>query len=335
MVEPMVRPMARIAVLCAALGAVATTVAAAPCDELPARVNAHGPRELSAMWRQLGVRSRLFESAATASLRATRRDLGRPDPRESVLVLDIRDRAGEDWQHLVFLQSPGRCRFVGAVDAPGQGGEPPKLRLVRLPVGQAGLAVRARVRGGTGLALYRERWYSIDDNMGGLERAPHTPPRSGRPGEPGPPLDLARVLDYPAEGHMVGWPSTFDRSFSTRVYPGEGPEEVRIDFVASYTSGSYVYWMPVEPLFTATRTAVYTWKPHERRFVLDPVRSDVDEDEIEGIFYDAEEQFLRHNVRDLAPLAGRANERQRTWLRHFLDTVADSPEKRAVMENLR
>lgn len=134
---------------------------------------------------------------------------------------------------------------------------------------------------------------------------------------------------------MVGWPSTFDRSFSTRVYPGEGPEEVRIDFVASYTSGSYVYWMPVEPLFTATRTAVYTWKPHERRFVLDPVRSDVDEDEIEGIFYDAEEQFLRHNVRDLAPLAGRANERQRTWLRHFLDTVADSPEKRAVMENLR
>jgi hypothetical protein len=93
--------------------------------------------------------------------------------------------------------------------------------------------------------------------------------------------------------------------------------------------------MPVEPLFTATRSAFYTWKRTERRFVLDPARSDLYDDEIEGIFLDAEEQFLRHNVQELAPLAGRANERQRTWLRHFLDSVTDSPEKRAVMENFR
>ncbi|MGH7334558.1 MAG: hypothetical protein ACREKS_17810, partial [Candidatus Rokuibacteriota bacterium] len=161
----------------------------------------------------------------------------------------------------------------------------------------------------------------------GLERAPQT--------IVGP---LPRVLDYPARGHMIGWPSTFDRSFSTRLQARGNTgatDEVRIEFTASYTSGSYIYWMPVEPLFTATRTAVYIWRGEARRFVLDPVRSDVDDDEIEGIFHDAEEQFLVHNVRDLAPWAGHANERQRAWLRHFLDTVVDSPEKRAVMENLR
>ncbi len=137
---------------------------------------------------------------------------------------------------------------------------------------------------------------------------------------------------------MIGWPSTFDRSFSTRLQTREGVEgidEVSIEFTASYTSGSYIYWLPVEPLFTATRRAVYVWKREARRFVLDPARSDVDDDEIEGIFQDAEEQFLVHNVRDLAPLAERATEQQRIWFRHFLDMVADSPEKRAVMESLR
>ena len=192
--------------------------------------------------------------------------------------------------------------------------------------------------------------------MGGLERAPQAPRRSDRPGKPEPALDhtrderglerapqkiaglVPRVLEYPARGHMIGWPSTFDRSFSTRLQTREGVEgidEVSIEFTASYTSGSYIYWLPVEPLFTATRRAVYVWKREARRFVLDPARSDVDDDEIEGIFQDAEEQFLVHNVRDLAPLAGRATEQQRIWFRHFLDMVADSPEKRAVMESLR
>ena len=72
-----------------------------------------------------------------------------------------------------------------------------------------------------------------------------------------------------------------------------------------------------------------------RRFVLDPVRSDIYDDEIEGLFHDAEEPFLRHNVQELAQLAERANDGQRAWLRHFLDSVPDGPEKRAVMENLR
>jgi hypothetical protein len=196
---------------------------------------------------------------------------------------------------------------------------------------------------GTGLALQREAWYLIE--MGNPAPTRHTPQRSARAGQPGLALDTAlaisgtptlrRVLDYPARGHMVGWPSTFDRSFTTQLQAYGAGDEVRIDFIARYTSASYIYWMPVEPLFTARRTAIYTWKAGERRYALDPVRSDVDDDEIEGIFHDAEEQFLRHNVRDLVPLALRANERQRAWLRHFLDMVADSPEKRAVMENVR
>ena len=104
---------------------------------------------------------------------------------------------------------------------------------------------------------------------------------------------------------------------------------------ASYTSGSYIYWMPVESLFESTRRAHYTWKRAARRFVLDPVRSDAYDDEIEGLFHDAEEQFLRHHVGELALLAARATDGQRAWLRHFLDAVPDGPERRAVMENLR
>jgi hypothetical protein len=317
--------LARPVVFAAILGTVPTAAATA-CDEWSGRLNAPSVRELRTVWRELGVRSSLFADTTASSLRVTRQALPRIDAHDTLLVLDVTDPVGGDWQHLIFRRSGVRCRFVGSVDIAGQGGDAPTRRLVPLPAGEAALAVVAQTRTGTGLALQREAWYLLD-NMGGRERAPQK--------IVGP---LPRVLDYPARGHMIGWPSTFDRSFSTRLQARagvDGIDEVRIEFTVSYTSGSYIYWMPVEPLFTATRTAVYAWKREARRFVLDPARSDVDDDEIEGIFHDAEEQFLVHNVRDLAPLAGRANERQRIWLRHFLDTVADSPEKRAVMESLR
>jgi hypothetical protein len=324
MVEPMAGCLASVAVFCIALGAVATAADAAPCDALSGRLHGQSSRALRTMWHELGIRSGLFENDS-AVLHVTSQELSRPDSAQTFVVLDITDSAGEDWQILIFSRTGGRCRVLGAVDAATQGGEPPTRRLVTLAARRAALAVRSVVRTGTGLALYRESWYLLEDRMGSRDKTPDA-------------MALPRVLDYPARGHMVGWPSTFDRSFSTRLQTSTaagGTDEVRIEFVASYTSGSYIYWMPVEPLFTAIRTAVYTWKGDARRFILDPVRSDVDDDEIEGIFHDAEEQFLVHNVRDLAPLAGRANDRQRTWLRHFLETVADGPEKRAVMENFR
>ena len=314
----------RLVVIVAILGTVAAGADAATCDEWSGRLNAGGARELRTIWRELGVRSSLF--ADTPSLRVTQQELPRPDSRDAFLVLDVTDTVRGDWQQLIFRRTGARCRFIGAIDVADQGSEAPIRRLVPLPAGEAALVVLAPARTGTGLALERETWYLVDI-LGGPERAPQKIVGL-----------LPRILEYPARGHMIGWPSTFDRSFSTRLQTREGVDgidEVSIEFTASYTSGSYIYWLPVEPLFTATRRAVYVWKREARRFVLDPARSDVDDDEIEGIFQDAEEQFLVHNVRDLAPLAGRATEQQRIWFRHFLDMVADSPEKRAVMESLR
>ena len=343
----------RLVVFVTILGTVAAGADAATCDEWSGRLNAGGARELRTIWRELGVRSSLFTD--TPSLRVTQQELPRPDSRDAFLILDVTDTVRGDWQQLIFRRTGARCGFIGAIDVADQGSEAPIRRLVPLPAGEAALVVLAPARTGTGLALERETWYLVR-NMGGLERAPQAPPRSDRPGKPAPALGLThdergleraplkivgllpRILEYPARGHMIGWPSTFDRSFSTRLQTREGVDgidEVSIEFTASYTSGSYIYWLPVEPLFTATRRAVYVWKREARRFVLDPARSDVDDDEIEGIFQDAEEQFLVHNVRDLAPLAGRATEQQRIWFRHFLDMVADSPEKRAVVESLR
>jgi hypothetical protein len=281
---------------------------ALPCDDLARRLDGQSPGELRALWRRLGVSSRLFADA-TSALRATL------DARAPYAVVSVTGGAATDWQYLVFARRPEGCRFVGAVDVPAQALEPPSHRVLGLPEGQTALAVRARARSGTGLELVRETWYLLAERR------------------------LPVILDYPVRGHMVGWPSTFDRSFTTTaVVPRAAAgavDEVRVEFRASYTSGSYIYWMPVEPLFESTRQAHYTWKLAARRFVLDPVRSDVYDDEIEGLFHDAEEQFLRHNVQELARLAARGSGEQRAWLRHFLDSVPDGPEKRAVMENLR
>jgi hypothetical protein len=307
MVEPMSVRIIGAAALAATIFA-GGAAEALPCDDLGRRLHGQSPGELRALWRQLGVSSRLFADAAPGPLRSTL------DIRSPYAVVSVTGGAGTDWQYLVFARRPEGCRFVGAVDVPGQMLDAPSHQVVGLPGGQTALAVRALARSGTGLALARETWYLLTE---------------GR---------LLVILDYPVRGHMIGWPSTFDRSFATTVVPRSGTDgidEVRVEFRASYTSGSYIYWMPVEPLFESTRQAYYSWKRAPRRFVLDPVRSDVYDDEIEGLFHDAEEQFLRHNVQELAQLAARANDGQRAWLRHFLDSVPDGPEKRAVMENLR
>jgi hypothetical protein len=302
-------PVPVVGVVAALVGAVLATATAEAlsCDELSRRFQTASPGELRGLSRQLGVSSRLFADAP-GPLRVAL------DARSPFLVASLTSAAESDWQYLVFAGDRGGCQLVGAVDAPGQVVERPSHHLVRLPGGRTALALRAQARSGTGLALVRETWYLLEKRR------------------------LAVVLDYPVRGHMIGWPSTFDRSFVTTAVPredGDGVGEVQLEFRASYTSGSYIYWMPVESLFVSTRRAYYTWKSTPPRFVLDPVRSDVFDDEIEGLFHDAEEQFLRHNVQELARLAGRASEGQRAWLSHFLDAVPDGPEKRAVMENLR
>jgi hypothetical protein len=283
-------------------------VEALPCDDLARRLDGQPASALRALWRQLGVSSGLFADVTGGALRAVR------DRRDPHVIVTVTSTTDPDWQYLVFTHRPGGCRFVGAVDAPTQILEPPSHRLVILPGAQTALAVRAAARSGTGLALVREPWYLLAARR------------------------LSVVLDYPVRGHLIGWPSTFDRSFAATARPRGGTagvDEVQIEYRASYTSGSYIHWMPVEPLFTSIRTAYYAWRPALRRYVLDPVRSDVADDEIEGLFHDAESEFLQHNVQELAQLAGRAGDGQRTWLRHFLDPVPDGPEKRAVMENLR
>lgn len=299
----------RIIGAAALLGSVlaGATAEAFSCDHLSRQLGAPSASEVRALWRQLGVSSRLFADEP-GPLRAA------VDARRPYVIATLSNATEADWQYLVFARHRDGCRLVTAVDAPGQVVERPSHRMVNLPGGKTALALRTQTRSGTGLALVRETWYLLDERR------------------------LTVVLDYPVRGHMIGWPSTFDRSFATTAVPrwrGDGVEELQVEFRASYTSGSYIYWMPVEPLFISTRRAYYTWKRAAQRFVLDPVRSDAYDDEIEGLFHDAEEQFLWHNVQELAQLAERASEGQRAWFRHFLDSVPEGPEKRAVVEKLR
>src|SRR5262245_5735651 len=206
----------------ASLGPTASAGPPIPCDDLARRLDGQSPRGARALWNQIGVSSRLFADGGDAPLRATLDSAGRH------AVVSLSGGPEGDWQYLVFARRPEGCRLVGALDLPAQAPEPPSYRRVILPQGQTALAVRALARRGTGLALVRETWYLLDSER------------------------LAVVLQYPLRGHMVGWPSTFDRSFTASAVPRSSAgvvDEVRVDFLASYTSGSYIHWMPVEPLF--------------------------------------------------------------------------------------
>jgi hypothetical protein len=288
---------------------------ALPCDTLPSRLHGKGPAALRALWRELGVRSTLYADDATvAPLHASRDTVALGGRDESYVVLTITDARQSDWQYLVFLRRQRDCRYLGAIDAPAQTLEKPGYRLAALPDRRTALVTRTMMVGGTGIALYRETWHRADHRS------------------------LAAVLQYPVRGYIIGWPSAFDREFTTTVDARErGGEvtEVTVEFAVSYATGSYVYWEAVEPLFSVTRRARYAWDRAAGRFVLDLARSEIFQEEIDGIFADAEEQFLAHNLGELRILAREGNERQRAWLRRLLDDLRETPEASALMEALR
>ena len=345
----------RLVVLVAILGTVAASAGAdaATCDEWSGRLNAGGARELRTIWRELGVRSSLF--ADTPSLRVTQQELPRPDSRDVVLVLDVTDTARGDWQQLIFRRTGARCRFIGAVDVADQGGEAPIRRLVPLPDGEAALVVLAPARTGTGLALQRETWYLVR-YMGGLERAPQAPRArtgSGNPRRPsvsrartGPRKGLPRDSRSVAAGSGLSRPRPHDRLAldvrsilhdppcrrvrARRHRRGQDrvPRRVHERQLHLLDAGGAPVRVHAARLLhlEARRPAL---RPRSRRAPTSTTTRS------RALFHDAEEQFLRHNVQELAQLAERANDGQRAWLRHFLDSVPDGPEKRAVMENLR
>ena len=143
------------------------------------------------------------------------------------------------------------------------------------------------------------------------------------------PHGIREILSFPADGHQSGAPDGPDRDFTGQLVSYSlqaGRIELTLRFHVRYTVAS------VELGFSKTQTAVYSGSINN--LALQPDKSTISEREIEHIYnIDSmtEMDFLKYNYSELLNLTSQGNQKQKGWLKDYLQTFRNSDEKRALL----
>jgi hypothetical protein len=178
---------------------------------------------------------------------------------------------------------------------------------------QVWLVIRGLLGGGSGLAAYGDTWYDLAGQK------------------------LVPVLEYPGLGHVFGWGLSFDREYTAKLLKSRdigGKSAIEIQFDAKYFEGYRDFGDQPRRLFTVSRKALYVWNEEAPRFNLDPLKSEISHEQIEGLINDGNDGFLEHNYDELVKLAKYGNATSRSWLMRFLAECKDNPKKDALREYL-
>jgi len=180
------------------------------------------------------------------------------------------------------------------------------------------LVLEEKMGSGTGALLIDEVWYFIGIN-----------------GE-----KIKEVLRYPKEGYVSGWGMTFDRKFSSSYAKEENVNPaVIVKFNASYTNSNIIeLGVPdsdeLSELFSISRQAIYIWDHENSIFNLDSGRSQISIEQIDGLYNDGNDEFLKHNYADLKKFAQDRNPAKQQWIKAFLDTCKDGPQKTELIKSI-
>lgn len=164
---------------------------------------------------------------------------------------------------------------------------------------------------GTGTLEIDQVWYSLGDNK----------------------EKNKEVLRYPKEGHVVGWGMAFDREFSSS-YRKESisPLSIEVRFNAIYTNSNILEMgVPnsneLNELFSINKRVVYVWDSENNIFNLDLLQSEMTTEQIEGLYNDGNDGFLKHNFKELKEFIRNGDNTRQQWLQAFLKTCKDGQEK--------
>lgn len=295
-----------------AVTALAEQVSPISPDEIVSLVNREKLEGLKNVWEKLRIESELFQNLQPDKVRADVREL---DGREgSEAIIEVTDFGKTEGQYLVFSRRGGQWVFLGNLDFNNL--YFPDYRLMEKGNGGGWLVISSHDFHGTGASLTGEHWWDLSGER------------------------LKEVLSYPVKGYVQGWGMSFDREVSSQVL---GYDKNPFDKFKVYMSFSAIYYDGVERmfkykeniLFAVVKRVLYVWDSSQGRFVVDSQFSDMAEEEINGLFNDDNDRFLKHNFEDIKKIAISKDENNREWLKGFFKDCSDSPEKTALLELLR
>ncbi len=152
---------------------------------------------------------------------------------------------------------------------------------------------------------------------------------------------LTELIRFPSEGR-ADWCCNYpQKKFSSRIVNcarESGRTRVEVEFSLTYTINNRSDEKIL--LFDKTQKAIYKSAPGTSRPLLDPVESDVTQQEIDNVYVDVsdaadEAGILKQHFLELQKIAAGRDVERREWLRRFLQGRKDSHEKAVLLNLLR
>jgi hypothetical protein len=276
-------------------------------EKITDRIRREGKSALRALWRDLNLTPTLFEAPGQLNLELF--DLKVNGNRDEFRLLLISDTVELDWQYLLFRSVGNRWLFVGNVDLPDQRFLPPVCRVVERN-GTAWWVLTWLHHSEMGSTQYRETWYRFNEEA------------------------LQPVLDFPLEGYQISTDFAYNVSYKGDLIAEEGDRTnaFRLSYNISYSiNGDGENRAPLNEtynLFEINRSVVYVWDDQEHRFVLDPVVSQLTQEQIDAAFYfpGPEHTFLQFAGSELSLIARDGTALQKKWFLQYLENLEASPE---------
>ncbi|HVT46853.1 MAG TPA: hypothetical protein VHD57_03620 [Vicinamibacterales bacterium] len=287
--------------------------------ELQQRIAGRSNVDLAAIWRSLGLSSRLDTvdarrdpAHATGAPQFTRchvecvaeitRDNIDADPAQE-LILKICEPYG--FCRFLFFKArggaPSSWAILGHADHDFARQALPSYT-VKTFGEKRFFVMTAEGTSGTGVSLDYARWFETT------------------------PTGVREVLTLPEHGYAMLSSRSVGRRFRTDVSSYESDadgDRFDIAFTVDYIGDNALVDPAASaqiPLFTRARRAVYARARSELPFTLDISRSTITPSEIDSVFVPDEigcSNFLQINMSDLVPLAGRASTPAADWLRRY------------------
>ena len=296
------------------------TVGVSPYD-IEYFIEDHPQSDLSRLWQRLGVPLAEDNSNDKEVLRSCNHckadrfqyDLD-GEPGDEVL-LRISDRLSESYTFLVLQMEANRSdywKLLGHINAWGK--YKSAQHTILIADGRPWLIIQGQGASGSGVALYIDRVFEVTKR------------------------GLRQVATYPSGGFQSGIPDGPTKEFSGRLISCQvkgNQAIVTIEFAINYSIWS-VSERQDRPLFNKRQKAILTRSMgSERRATVDRTRSEVSQHELESVFnIDSmtEADFLKYNYSQLLEIAGGRDGSRKRWLRTYLQTCDNSPEKRALAQ---
>lgn len=298
----------------------AATVGLSPYD-IENFIRSNPQADLSKLWQRLGIPSveddsygqGILQSCSQCEAECFEYDLDEELGDE--VLLRISDMYAESYSYLVFKQAGDwrHWKLLGHINAWGK--YKPAQHTILMSGGRPWLIIREQGASGSGIALYVDRLFQVSKH------------------------GLREIVSYSSDGHQSGESGGPIKDFAGRVISCEMTGDrtiVSIEFTIDYSTWSFSEQEPY-PLFTKRQKVVLTTRLGGEKRIVDRTRSQVSQHELESIYnIDSmtEEDFLKYNYSQLREIATGENDTRRHWLRTYLKTCSNSPEKRRLTQLL-